>query len=60
MDEVDKERGGSGGELTIVRARIVSPPGARVTETVLELSEAAQRGLTTRGSIPPVRSTTTR
>jgi hypothetical protein len=41
-------------EPAVVGARVVSPPGPRVTETVLELSRAAKRGLTIRGSIPPV------
>ena len=42
-------------EPAVVGARVVSPPGARVTETVLELSRAARRGLTIRANIPPAR-----
>jgi hypothetical protein len=41
-------------EPAVVGARIVSPPGALGTETVLELSRAAKRGLTIRASLPPV------
>jgi hypothetical protein len=42
-------------EPAVVGARVVSPPGARVTETVVELSRAARLGLTIRASIPPAR-----
>jgi hypothetical protein len=42
-------------ERMIVGRRVVSAPGAAVTETVLELSDAAKEALCIRGVIPPVR-----
>jgi glycosyltransferase involved in cell wall biosynthesis len=40
---------------TVLESRIVSPPGARVTETVTVLSESAAKRLETKGEIPAAR-----
>lgn len=37
----------------VLAKRVVSRPGARVTETVYDLSEQAARRLQTGGKIPP-------
>ncbi len=38
---------------SILELRVVSPEGARVRETVIVLSEAAEQRLQTTGKIPP-------
>jgi hypothetical protein len=45
--------GAQEGDAVIVEERVVSRPGARVTETVFVLSEAAARALQTSAKIPP-------
>ena len=49
------ESDATGFEPAVVGERVVSPPGSPVTETVLELSNDAQKGLTIRTRLPRVR-----
>ena len=49
------ESDATGFEPAVVGERVVSPPGSPVTETVLELSKEAQKGLTIRTRLPSLK-----